>query len=78
MNVPEPLQDADRHGAVVRTLEYDDGTVIAVDFGTAADLTIDVVDSSVIVVTGDGQFEFELPPEATDISGNNGILTIQE
>lgn len=97
VKVPEALRDADRHGAIVRTLEYDDSSVIAVDFGTdASDVSIDVVGSTAIIVVNgaernsadrpDGeqppedkaQFEFELPPEATDVSVRNGVLTIEE
>ncbi|SIR93469.1 DUF7127 family protein [Natronorubrum thiooxidans] len=79
MKVPKPLQNVDNGGAVVRTLEYEDGSVIAVDFGHAGeDLTVDVVGSTAIIVTDDEQFEFELPPEASDISVHNGVLTIEE
>lgn len=96
MKVPESLRNADRHGAIVRTLEYDEKNVIAVDFGTdASDVSIDVVGDTAIIVTsaerrsanrsggekppeGGEQFEFELPPEATDVSVNNGVLTIEE
>lgn len=79
MKVPKSLKNVDRDEAVVRTFEYDDGSVIAVDFGnSAADLSIDVVDSTAIIVTGDEQFEFELPPESTDVSVRNGVLTIEE
>lgn len=79
MKVPEPLRNVDRSDAVVRTLEYEDGSVIAVDFGHAVgDLVIDVVGSTAIVLADDEQFEFELPPEASDVSARNGILTIEE
>jgi len=79
VKVPKALEKADQTGAVVRTLEYDDTSVIAVDFGNAnTDLEIDVVGSMAIVVTDGDQFEFELPPEATDISVKNGVLTIEE
>ncbi|ELY46055.1 DUF7127 family protein [Natronorubrum sulfidifaciens] len=79
MKVPKSLRNVDRGGAVVRTLEYEDGSVIAVDFGTsAADIDVDVVGSTAIIVTNDEQFEFELPPEASDVSVHNGVLTIEE
>lgn len=79
MKVPESLRNADQHGAIVRTLEYDEKSVIAVDFGTeASDTSIDVVDSTAIIVTDGDQFEFELPPEASDVSVRNGVLTIEE
>ena len=79
MKVPESLQDADRHGAIVRTLDYGDNNLIAVDFGTdASDVSIDIVGSTAIIVADGEQFEFELPPEASDVSVNNGVLTIEE
>lgn len=79
MKVPQPLQNATDRGIVVRTLDYEDGSVIAVDLGdTTGEASVDVVDDTVIVVAGDQQFEFELPPEASDISTKNGVLTIRE
>ena len=78
MKVPKSLQNVDRTGAVVRTLDYEDGSVIAIDFGHAGeDLSVDVLGSTAIVVTDDEQFEFELPPEASDVSVRNGVLTIE-
>ena len=79
MKVPKSLQNVDDGGAVVRTLEYEDGSVIAVDFGTSAsDIAVDIVGSIAIIVTDDEQFEFELPPEASDVSVHNGVLTIED
>jgi len=78
VNVPESLRDVGRLDAVVRTIEYDDGTVIVVDFGTGCDVTIDVVDSTTIVVADGQHLEFELPEEARDVSVHNGVLTIEE
>ncbi|PCR92770.1 DUF7127 family protein [Natrinema ejinorense] len=78
MKVPRSLENVDRD-AVVRTFEYDTGSVIVVDFGnTAADISVDVVGSTAIIVADDDQFEFELPPEASDVSARNGVLTIEE
>ncbi|SEQ78528.1 DUF7127 family protein [Natrinema salaciae] len=78
MKVPQSLRNVDQD-AVVRTFEYDDGSVIAVDFGTsAAEISVDVVGSTAIILAGDEQFEFELPPEASDVTARNGVLTIEE
>ncbi|WP_222915484.1 hypothetical protein [Natrinema sp. SYSU A 869] len=78
MKVPQSLKDVDRD-AVVRTFEYDDSSVIAVDFGTsAADISVDVVGSTAIILADSEQFEFELPPEASDVSARHGVLTIKE
>ncbi|ADB62630.1 hypothetical protein Htur_3768 [Haloterrigena turkmenica DSM 5511] len=79
MKVPNSLKNVERDDAVIRTFEYDDGSVIAVDFGNAAaDLEMDVLGSTAIIVADGEQFEFELPPEASDVSAKNGVLTITE
>lgn len=78
MRVPQSLKDVDEHRAIVRTDEDDDGGSIVVDFGPAAsDLAVDIVGDTVIV-TDDEQVEFELPTGASDVSVNNGVLTITE
>ena len=78
MNVPSTLRDVDGRGASIRTYEYDDGDVIAVDFGPSASVTVDVVGDTAIVVAGERHFEFELPAEARDVTSNNGVITISE
>lgn len=78
MKVPHSLENVDRD-IVVRTFEYDDGSTIGVDFGTsAADISVDVVGSTAIIIADGDQFEFELPPEASAVSARNGILTIED
>ncbi|MGQ3412797.1 DUF7127 family protein [Natrinema sp. LN54] len=78
MKVPQSLENVDRD-AVIRTFEYGDGSIIAVDFGSsAADTSVDIVGSTAIIVADGEQFEFELPPEASDVSARNGVLTIEE
>ncbi|SFC24348.1 hypothetical protein SAMN05444422_10632 [Halobiforma haloterrestris] len=84
VNVPEPLRNAEGDDALVRSFEYDDTdeSLIAVDFGrdraTGDELSVDVVDSRVIVVADDQglECEFDLPPSATDVSVRNGVVTI--
>ncbi|RQH00880.1 DUF7127 family protein [Natrarchaeobius oligotrophus] len=78
MNVPDSLRNADRHGAVVRTLDHGGESAIVVDFGPDAAVSSDVVGSTVIVVADDRQFEFELPAGATAVSARNGVLTVSE
>lgn len=78
MKVPRFLREADRGGAVVRTYDYGDESIIAVDLGQMNDIETDLVGKTAIVVIADRQFEFELPPDASDISIKNGILTITE
>ncbi|QCS44227.1 hypothetical protein [Natrinema versiforme] len=78
MKVPQSLENVDQD-AVIRTFEYGDGSIIAVDFGSsAADTSVDIVGSTAIIVADGEQFEFELPPEASDVSARNGVLTIEE
>ena len=67
-------------GQVARQYDYDDGTVLAVDFGTdASDASVDLVDGTVIVVYDDEQYEFELPDGASDAHTfiKNGVLTVE-
>jgi len=64
-----------------RRYEYDDGAVVAVDFGAAGETDAEVVDGTAIVIvkTTDDvqQHEIELPAEEATISTNNGVLTIE-
>ncbi len=68
------------NGQVARTYEYDDETVVAVDFGaTETDTAVDLLDDTVIVVVDGEQYEFELPVDADDAHTfmKNGVLTIE-
>jgi hypothetical protein len=78
METPRELRSVDPDAVLVRHLEYDDGTVIAVDFGSEDEIAIDVVGDTAIVVAGDRQVEFELPAGAGEVTTNNGTLTIAE
>jgi hypothetical protein len=80
MELTEFLRDADRHGAIVRMYNYDDGgNIIVVDFGQATDeIEVDTVGNTAIIVAGDRQLEFEFPVEGSNLSIKNGILTITE
>ena len=79
MRTPQELRTANDRGTVVTEHEYDDGGLVAVDFGTArGDLAVDVLDDTAIVIAGNEQFEFELPDEASEVTANNGVLTIAE
>ena len=63
---------------MVRRYEYEDGPVIAVDFGTSDDASVEVVDDTVIVVHEDEQYELDVPRQASDAQAfiKNGVLTI--
>ncbi|TYL36689.1 hypothetical protein CV102_20635 [Natronococcus pandeyae] len=79
MRVPKQLRDGHTDDAVVRQIEDDGASAITVDFGPdAADMSIDIIDDTVIVVTSDRQFEFDLPAGASDVTVKNGVLTISE
>jgi hypothetical protein len=41
-------------------------------------LTVDVVDNTAIVVVDGQQLEFDVPAEASEVTVNDGILTIEE
>jgi len=62
----------------VRRFEYDDSVVLAADVGVADDTSVDVVDDTVILVTGDDQYEQPLPDDQDARAFiNNGVLTIE-
>jgi hypothetical protein len=62
----------------LRRFEYDDGAVLAADVGPGDDTSVDVVDGTMILVSGGQQYEHELP-EAGDARAfiNNGVLTVE-
>ncbi|MDS0474923.1 Hsp20/alpha crystallin family protein [Natrinema sp. 1APR25-10V2] len=67
-------------GQLARRYDYDDSTVLAVDFGTdEADASVDFVDDTVIVVVDDEQYEIDLPAEVGDAHTfiKNGVLTVE-
>jgi hypothetical protein len=79
MRTPQELRTTDRQNTVATEHEYDGESLIAVDFGrTHADLTVDIVDDTAIVITDSDQFEFDLPSEASEVTANNGVLTITD
>lgn len=79
MDAPGQLQSAadGRDDLTITRREGDDESVVAVDFGRGVEVTLDTVGETAIVVADDRQVEFEMPDEATDVSTNNGILTIR-
>ncbi|WP_254768715.1 DUF7127 family protein [Salinilacihabitans rarus] len=77
MNIEQFARGDDR---VVRQYDYDDESVLAVDFGPVGpETSVDVVDGTVIVVVRDDQYEFDLPERATDAQAfiRNGVLTVE-
>lgn len=78
MNTPRELRDISWTGMTIRKREYDNETIILVDFGDdSGELSMDVVDDTAIVVVDGQQLEFEVPAEASEVTVNNRILTIE-
>lgn len=79
MDAPSALRSAadDRDDVAITRREYDDVTVVAVDFGAGVGTSLDVVDGTAIVVAGDRQFEFEVPEGASEMRTNGGMLVIE-
>jgi len=73
MNVQEQLAE---QGLPVRRVEYDDVTQVAVDFGPRADLSVDIVDETVIVIGDDSQYEIDVS-EGAQAFISNGVLSIE-
>lgn len=79
METPPELRDVagDKDDITISNREYEDESIIAVDFGSTGEKpTVDVVDETAIVTVGGKQFEFDVPAGANDITVNDGILTI--
>ncbi|WP_255193552.1 hypothetical protein [Natronobeatus ordinarius] len=80
METPPELEAAagNRDDVAIAVREYDDETIVTVDFGPViGEPTLDVVDDTAIVVVDGTHLEFDVPPEATDVIVNDGILTIR-
>lgn len=80
METPPELEAAagENDEVTVTEREYDQEYIIAVDFGQRAGTpTLDVVDETAIIVVDDDQFEFAVPSDATEVTVNDGILTIK-
>lgn len=78
METPNSLRTAanEREDVTITHREYDGKNVVIVDFGPGVEASVDVVGETAIVVAGDQQFEFEIPDEATEVTTNDGMLTI--
>ena len=79
MDTPPELEAAvdDRDDVTITKREYGTEQVIAVDFGpTGSKPSLDIVEGTAIVVVDDQQFEFDIPADASDVTVNDGILTV--
>ena len=72
------LQQFDDRDDVLRRYEYADRVVYAADLGPADDITVDIVDGTVMLVHGDEQADFEVPEAGSaEATINNGVLTVE-
>lgn len=60
-----------------RQYDYEDRSVITLDFGPETDPSLDIVDNTAIVVTGDQQHEIDLTGDVVEAFNRNGIITIE-
>ncbi len=73
---PELTQFDDRDDVLSR-YEYDEQVVYAADIGPG-EATVDVVGSTIMLVRGDDQAEFEVSESGTaEATINNGVLTVE-
>jgi len=72
----KPTQQLREQDVDVRRFEYDDGAVLAADFGFVGESTVEIVDDTVIVVADGQQYDVELDGDAQAFM-KNGVLTIE-
>lgn len=63
--------------APVRRFDYDDRTLIGIDFGPSVDPVVDVADGTAILIADGRQREIDLPDEEVEVFNRNGIVTIE-
>lgn len=74
---PELRQLDERDDSELQRYEYDDRIVYAADLGPG-DVSVDVAGSTVMVVRGNDQAEFDVPESGTaEATINNGVLTVE-
>lgn len=71
------LTQFDEQNDPLRRYEYDGAVVYVADIGPG-EAVVDVVDSTVMLVRGDEQAEFDVPESGTaEATINNGVLTVE-
>lgn len=74
---PELEAAAGDDGITVSNREYEGESIIAVDLGPlSGEPSVEAVGDTAIVTVDDEQFEFDLPAGASDVTVNDGVLTI--
>lgn len=71
-----PKQQLIEQEVDVSRYEYDDGVVLAADFGPTTDSAVDLVDDTVIAVVDGEQYEVDVPDAARAFI-HNGVFTIE-
>lgn len=73
MSLKQTLRE---QGFESRRFEYEDRTQYVVDLGAGADVSVDVVDGTAIVVVDEEQYDVSVPGDAQAFM-TNGVLTIE-
>ncbi|WP_254530340.1 DUF7127 family protein [Natrinema gelatinilyticum] len=79
METPPELEAVagEQDDITISTREYEDETVIVVDFGPVRGKpSVDIVGGTAIVTADEIHFEFDVPADASDVTVNDGVLTI--
>jgi hypothetical protein len=61
----------------VRRFDYEDHSVISVDFGPGVDPIVDLVDGTAILIVDDTQHELDLPEGEVEVFNRNGVITFE-
>lgn len=61
----------------VQRFDYDEHSVITVDFGPGVDPIVDVVDGTAILIVEDTQNELDLPEGEVEVFNQNGVITFE-
>lgn len=69
-------QTLKEQGIESRRLDYANRTEYVLDFGPDADITIDVVDDTLILVVSEKQYDIDLTGDE-QVFTNNGLVTIE-
>lgn len=70
------LTQFDEQDDVLRRYEYDEQVLYVADIGPG-EAAVDVIGSTIMLVRGDDQAEFEVPESGTtEATINNGVLTV--
>jgi hypothetical protein len=69
-------QTLNQQGLESRRVEYDSRTEYILDFGPAAEVSVDIVGNTALLVADGEQYDIELETDA-QVFKNNGIVTFE-